>query len=210
MNNINNQNRFELQKLKKKLVDTKKGHKLLKNKNDELIKQFTKMLKDFKEKKQNIESKISMILKSFSFLKQKLSPIQIEEILSLNTPLNITFSKDNFLNISYPIIKLENNDFNYAYMLNNTHILLDDLINSLKDFMKDLIFLIVEENKINIMIKEIQKIKRRVNAIENIIIKEIEENIKYINNKLIETEIANTVRTMKSKEIIMKKLKRSE
>lgn len=206
MSNISNYTRLELQRLKTKLDTSKKGHKLLKEKNDELIRNFLLDIKEYLSLKEEVENSLINFINLSKNLYIEHSDYEIKEKLNndSNNILNVFIDYQKYFNINIPYISGEIK-FNPSYNLNNSSLYFDYCINDLL-ILKDKLFLLATlENKIYLIINEIEKSKRRINALEYVIIKELEEDIKLIKNKISDLERSNTVRIMKSKDFIIKK-----
>lgn len=205
-----NPTRMELQRLREKLVTTTRGHKLLKDKQDELIHQFIPLLNEYKALRSKVEDSLSLLMKSYLKTAVKMRKEDISEQIAANiTTYKLTPNSKRMMGVLIPDLQaemVESNDSNYDLLL--TTAAFDELILNIKGLFSDLIALTSLESAINILISEIEKSKRRVNAIENIIIKEIEEQITMIRNKLTDLERSNTIRMMKSKEIVLEKKKK--
>ncbi len=202
-----NPTRMELLRLREKLATTTRGHKLLKDKQDELIHQFIPLLNDYKALRFKVESSLSLLVKSYLKTAIKMRKDEISEQISDSvTHYKLSAKSQRLMGVLIPNLEaemLESNDNNYDLLLTTTAF--DELILQIKGLFADLIALTSLESSINILIKEIEKSKRRVNAIENIVIKEIEEQITTIRMKLTDLERSNTIRMMKSKEIVIEK-----
>ncbi len=202
-----NPTRMELLRLREKLATTTRGHKLLKDKQDELIHQFIPLLNDYKDLRIKVEASLSLLVNSYLKAAVKMRKEEINEHISQNiTHYKLEAKSERLMGVLVPRLEaemLENNDNNYDLLLTTTAF--DELITQIKEIFSDLITLTSLESSISILIREIEKSKRRVNAIENIVIKEIEEQITMIRMKLTDLERSNTIRMMKSKEIVLEK-----
>ena len=211
MSSTVNPTRMELMKLRKKYDTTKRGHKLLKDKQDELIHQFINLLNDYKELRNKVEHQIISVLNDYKKTSIKMNQEDITNVLSKYQSNNeVIFSNMKMMGISLPKIDIsfQSDDENYDYYNTTSHF--DKLLANSQKLAQPIMELIQTEAQIEILISEIETSKRRVNAIDNIILKEIEEQIYDIKMKLSDMELSNTVRMMKSKEIILNKIKRSD
>ena len=200
-----NPTRMELSKLKIKLVTAKKGHKLLKDKQDELMRIFIEMIKKNKKARQNTEKKVENALKNFLLARAIMSNEAYEEsILVPKINFQIELAKRNVMSVRIPVLSLDENLSNpnlsdiYPYSYGSTSAELDDAVYELNSIMLDLIRLAELEKSCELMADEIEKTRRRVNALEYMTIPQLEETIKFIRMKLDENDRASTIRLMKA------------
>ncbi|HZJ89731.1 MAG TPA: V-type ATP synthase subunit D [Bacilli bacterium] len=201
-----NPTRMELQRLRKQLETTTRGHKLLKDKQDELIHSFIPIINEYKALRIDFEAAIRLVLNYYRLATVTMTKTMVSNEISATKhdfKLNLGYSK--LMGVDLPELKLTEQTLELNYDLVLTNSAFDTLILKLQTLLLDLINLATIETKVNILIKEIEKSKRRVNAIENIVIKEIVEQIKDIRMRLADLELSNTIRMMKSKEIIIEK-----
>ena len=181
-----NATRMELNKLKNRLLTTRKGHKLLKNKVDGLLREFLKISKETLTLKKYIREKIVKAKLNLELSKIKTSEEQVNFALSNKTEnLNIKVLESNILGVSTVSFKAEdekNLNLNYSFFSNSYF--LDESVKQSKEIFLDLIKLAEKEKKVLTLSSEIEKTKRKVNAIENILIPNLEDTIKYITLKL--------------------------
>jgi len=197
---------MELQRLREKLATTTRGHKLLKDKQDELIHEFIPLLPEYRALREKVESALHATLSRYQFACVKMSKEAINDHINDSVTKHELRAKfDRVMGVVIPKLeaKAEVQDINYDLL--TTTSAFDDLIRAIQDLFALLIELANLESTIKILVAEIEKSKRRVNAIENIVIKEIEEQIRIIRMKLTDLERSNTIRMMKSKEIIIEK-----
>lgn len=200
-----NPTRMELSKLKIKLVTAKKGHKLLKDKQDELMRIFIEMIKKNKKARQNTGKKVENALKNFLLARAIMSNEAYEEsILVPKINFQIELAKRNVMSVRIPVLSLDENLSNpnlsdiYPYSYGSTSAELDDAVYELNSIMPDLIRLAELEKSCELMADEIEKTRRRVNALEYMTIPQLEETIKFIRMKLDENDRASTIRLMKA------------
>lgn len=200
-----NPTRMELSKLKIKLVTAKKGHKLLKDKQDELMRIFIEMIKKNKKARQNTEKKVENALKNFLLARAIMSNEAYEEsifIPKMNFKIDLT--KKNVMSVRIPVLTLDEDLSNpnlsdiYPYSYGGTSAELDDAVYELNSIMPELIRLAELEKSCELMADEIEKTRRRVNALEYMTIPQLEETIKFIRMKLDENDRASTIRLMKA------------
>ena len=197
-----NPTRMELTRLKAKLVTAKKGHKLLKDKQDELMRIFIETIKKNKEMRINVEKKLSLSLKNFTMAKSIISESVFEESLAIpKIKYEVDVTKRNVMSVRIPEITLEKigdeNDL-YPYSFAQTSYELDLAIEDMSFVMNDLLQLAQIEKSTQLMADEIEKTRRRVNALEYMTIPQLEETIKFIRMKLDENDRAAIIRLMKA------------
>jgi len=202
-----NPTRIELSRLKKRLSTANRGHKLLKDKQDAMVREFMAIVRKNKALRDTIEEELVRIMKKFASAKLKMSYEGIIEALMVpSKEVDISIGSKTVMNIKLPTISYEDEgkvDLTYGFAFTPSE--LDDTVLSLSKLLPKLVELAHIEKSTNMLAKEIEKTRRRVNAIEYVMVPEIEDNIRYIANKLDENERSNTVRLMKSKEIVMQK-----
>ena len=197
-----NPTRMELTRLKAKLITAKKGHKLLKDKQDELMRIFIETIKKNKEMRMNVEKKLFLSLKNFTMAKSIISESVFEESLAIpKIRYEVDVTKRNVMSVRIPEITLEKigdeNDL-YPYSFAQTSYELDLAIEDMSFVMNDLLQLAQIEKSTQLMADEIEKTRRRVNALEYMTIPQLEETIKFIRMKLDENDRAAIIRLMKA------------
>ena len=203
-----NPTRMELTRLKKKLVTATKGHKLLKDKRDELMRQFLDLVRENMALRQKVEAGILSANKNFVIAKAGMSEqILNTALMSPKQEVYLEASKKNVMSVDIPVFKTRTrtadaNDI-YSYGFAFTSGDLDDAVKSLADILPDMLRLAEVEKSCQLMAAEIEKTRRRVNALENVIIPETQENIKYITMKLDENERSTQIRLMKVKDMML-------
>ena len=203
-----NPTRMELTRQKKKLVTAIKGHKLLKDKRDELVRQFMALIRENMELREKVEAGIKAANTNFVVAKASMS----EEILntSFMAPkqnVYLEVGKKNVMSVDIPVLEYKTrtadaNDI-YAYGFAYTSCDLDDAVKSLADVLPDMLKLAETEKACQLMAAEIEKTRRRVNALEHVIIPQAKANIKYITMKLDENERSTQIRLMKVKDMML-------
>ena len=203
-----NPTRMELTRLKKKLVTATKGHKLLKDKRDELMRQFLDLVRENMALRQKVEAGILTANKNFVIAKAGMSEqILNTALMSPKQEVYLEASKKNVMSVDIPVFKTRTrtadaNDI-YSYGFAFTSGDLDDAVKSLADILPDMLRLAEVEKSCQLMAAEIEKTRRRVNALEHVIIPETQENIKYITMKLDENERSTQIRLMKVKDMML-------
>lgn len=197
-----NPTRMELTKRKKKLAIARKGHKLLKDKRDELMRQFILKVNKTKELRGKVEDGIKAANKLFLLARAEMQGEVLDAALIL--PKQHVFLEvltRNIMSVSVPEYKYTTRTPNptdiYPYGLAFTSGVLDDAIKELQNVFQDMLKLAEYEKACKLMASEIEKTRRRVNALEHIVIPESSDAIKYITMKLDENERSNQVRLMK-------------
>lgn len=203
-----NPTRMELTRLKKKLTTAIRGHKLLKDKRDELMRQFLDLVRENMVLRQKVEAGIKSANKNFVIARASMS----EEILNaaLLAPKQEVFleaGKKNVMSVDVPVFEYktrtadENDIYSYGFAFTSSD--LDGAVKSLADILPDMLKLSEAEKSCQLMAAEIEKTRRRVNALEHVIIPETRKNIKYITMKLDENERSTQIRLMKVKDMML-------
>ncbi|MBQ8572786.1 MAG: V-type ATP synthase subunit D [Ruminococcus sp.] len=204
-----NPTRMELTRLKKKLATATKGHKLLKDKRDELMRQFLDMVKLNKQLREKVEKAITEANKNFVLASASMSAESLSAaMLAPKQEVSLTVSSKNIMSVEVPQYKInyrtpDTNDM-FCYGLAFTSCDLDDAISSLSHILPDMLRLAEVEKSCQLMADEIEKTRRRVNALEHVMIPETKANIKFITMKLDENERATQTRLMKVKDMMLK------
>lgn len=203
-----NPTRMELTKLKKKLATATRGHKLLKDKRDELMRRFLDLVRVNKTLREKVEKGIKAANKNF-VLARSAMPDEVLNV-ALMAPRQEIFletKKRNVMSVEIPEFeyKTKTPDVNdiYPYGFAFTSSDLDDAVKSLQDILPDMLKLAEIEKSCQLMAAEIEKTRRRVNALEHVMIPELKENIKFIVMKLDENERSTQIRLMKVKDMML-------
>ncbi len=193
-----NPTRMELTRLKGRLRTAQRGHKLLKDKRDELMKQFMEVVRENRALRRRVEEQLMRAQSSFTVAAAVMSPEMLEQSLlypKQSVELDMTFQ--NIMSVDVPQYHFRTHSQDpgeiYPYGFANTSGELDDAVSAMSQVFQDMLKL-----------AEIEKTRRRVNALEYVKIPEMQENIKYITMKLDENERANTIRLMKVKELLLR------
>jgi V/A-type H+-transporting ATPase subunit D len=201
---------MELSKLKKRVKVAKRGHKLLKDKQDELIKKFIDLVRENKELRQEVEKELSEAFKNFVMARAVMSGQVLEESLMYPVgKVDIKVAEKNVMSVRIPrieIVEQEDNgerDNKYAYGFAGTSGELDNAIFILAGILPKLLRLAEIEKSCQLMAVEIEKTRRRVNALEYVMIPTMSDKIKYITMKLDENERGNITRLMKVKDMMI-------
>ncbi|KGM94922.1 ATP synthase subunit D [Clostridium novyi A str. 4552] len=205
-----NPTRMELTRLKKRLTTATRGHKLLKDKQDELMRRFIDLVKYNNELRKDVEDKLKNSLKDFVMARALMSSEILEEaIMYPKEKILLDVNTKNIMSVNVPEMKFkrlleDDNGSIYPYGYSNTSAELDDAIETLYGILPKLLELAEVEKSTQLMADEIEKTRRRVNALEYMTIPQLEETIKYIQMKLEENERGALTRLMKVKSMLEK------
>lgn len=200
-----NPTRMELKKLKARLKTAVRGHKLLKDKSDEMIRRFSIIIRENKKLREQAEQELSSVLKEFAKARGLVSREEIERIFSMPTvTLSLGLSTSSVMNVEVPQIEVSANTSDEIYPYSFTAITseADYAVRQISKVIETLVKLASVEKTVQMLAKEIEKNKRRVNALEHVMIPQLEETIKYISAKLDENERGALTRLMKVKSMI--------
>ena len=204
-----NPTRMELTRLKKKLVTATRGHKLLKDKRDELMRRFLELVKENKELRMKVEQKISDANKNFVLASAAMSDEVISAaLLAPKQEVYLDIDEKNVMSVDIPVYDIKtrtpdpNDIYSYGYAFTSSE--LDDAVKSLADILPDMLKLAEIEKSCLMMASEIEKTRRRVNALEHVMIPDTQEKIRYITMKLDENERSTQTRLMKVKDMMLK------
>ena len=203
-----NPTRMELTRLKKKLQTAVKGHKLLKDKRDELMREFLDLVRVNMELRKKVEAGISAANVNFVVARADMS----EEILqsALMVPkqgVELGVGSRNVMSVDVPVFSYKTRTPDegdiYPYGFAFTSAELDGAVKSLSDVFPDMLKLAEVEKSCQLMAAEIEKTRRRVNALEHVIIPDTRAGIRYISMKLDENERSTQIRLMKVKDMML-------
>ena len=200
--------RMVLNHLKGRLKTARRGHKLLKDKRDELMRQFLDVVKENKVLRVRVEEGLTAAFSSLQVASSIMSPEMLEQaLLYPRQSVELDMKVKNVMSVKVPkySFQTKNNDPSeiYPYGFAQTSGELDDALDRMAKVFEDMLKLAEVEKSMQLMAQEIEKTRRRVNALEYVMIPELEENIKYITMKLAENENATKVRLMKVKEMVL-------
>ncbi len=203
-----NPTRMELTNLKKKLAMALRGHKLLKDKRDELMRQFLELVRENKLLRIKVEESIKTANSHMSIARSIMQNEVLDVALMVpKQELALEIEKKNVMSVMVPVyqVKQKTNDKNdiYSYGYAFTSCDLDAAIKSLSDALPQMLRLAEVEKSCQLMAAEIEKTRRRVNALEHVMIPQYQETIKYITMKLDENERSTTTRLMKVKDMML-------
>ena len=204
-----NPTRMELTRLKGRLKTAQRGHKLLKDKRDELMKQFMDVIRENRSLRRRVEEGLMRAHGSFTVAAALMSPEMLEQSLlypKQSVELDMTFQ--NIMSVDVPKYEFRTSSQDpgeiYPYGFAQTSGELDDAVDAMSQVFQDMLKLAEIEKTSQLLAEEVEKTRRRVNALEYVKIPEMQENIKYITMKLDENERANTIRLMKVKDMLLK------
>lgn len=204
-----NPTRMELTRLKKKLVTATRGHKLLKDKRDELMRQFLDKVRENKRLRERVENGIQAANKNFLLARAGMQDEVLNTaLLAPKQKVTLESETENVMSVDIPKFTFktrtpdENDIYSYGFAFTSSD--LDGAVKSLSDTFPDMLKLAECEKACQLMAAEIEKTRRRVNALEHVMIPELQENIKYITMKLDENERSTQIRLMKVKDMMLK------
>lgn len=204
-----NPTRMELSNLKRKLATATRGHKLLKDKRDELMRQFLDKVRENKALREEVETALVSANQNFMLARAGMPDEMLNTaLLAPKQELTISAGTQNVMSVEIPDFDFktrtpDRNDM-YSYGFAFTTGDLDDAILSLSEVFPKMLKLAEVEKSCQLMAAEIEKTRRRVNALEHVMIPELQTNIKYITMKLDENERSTQIRLMKVKDMMLK------
>ncbi len=194
---------MELKKLKARLSTAQRGHKLLKDKSDEMVRRFTVLLREDKRLRDEAEGALSAAMKQFA-LAGALTPSYVQEtaLAMPSVAVEAELGTESIMGVEVPAIRLsapEKSDAVLPYAFSEMTSEADESVREIAALLPTLMRLAEVEKAVRLLAVEIERNKRRVNALEYVMIPQLEETIKYIRDKLDENERAALVRLMKVK-----------
>lgn len=201
-----NPTRMELKKLKARLKTAQRGHKLLKGKTDEMVRRFSVLAREIKKLRAETEGDVVRVLKQFSLARGLMPKKDIELLFSMpSVSVGPECGLGNFMNLEVPKIVLEerkdaSSPLPYSYVDVTSEA--DYAVELAGEVLDKLVRLAEQEKILRMLAVEIERSKRRVNALEYVLIPDLEETIRYISMKLEENERAGLTRLMKVKDMI--------
>lgn len=205
-----NPTRMELSRLKKRLFTAMRGHKLLKDKRDELMRIFLSTVRETKELRKSVEERIKTANAHFSVA----SAVMLDEVVNsaLLLPkqeVTLNVKSKNIMSVDVPVYEIKTRTTDpydiYSYGFAQTYSDLDDAVFKLGEVLPDLLKLAEYEKSVKLMAAEIEKTRRRVNALEHVMIPDLRDTIKMITMKLDESERSSQTRLMKVKDMMIQK-----
>ena len=203
-----NPTRMELSRQKKKLVTATRGHKLLKDKRDELMRQFLELVRENKALREKVEAGIAEANRNFVLAKAGVSDATLNAaLLAPKQEVYLEAGTRNVMSVNIPVFEAktrtpdEGDIYPYGYAFTSSD--LDGAVKSLSDLLPDLLRLAEIEKSCQLMAIEIEKTRRRVNALEHVMIPDAQQKIKFITMKLDEAERSTQIRLMKIKDMML-------
>ncbi|EHJ57658.1 V-type ATP synthase subunit D [Streptococcus urinalis FB127-CNA-2] len=197
--------RMELSNLKTRLKTATRGHKLLKDKRDELMRHFVDLIKENNDLRQEVERDLASNMQDFVLAKSQENDLMVEELFAVPfQEVDLFIETENIMSVNVPKFHVNTNqhddnkgEFSYSFLSSNSE--MDETISKIESLQSKMLRLAEVEKTCQLMADEIEKTRRRVNGLEYAIIPQLEETIHYIELKLEEAERANLVRIMKVK-----------
>jgi len=201
--------RMELTRLKGKLKTARRGHKLLKDKRDELMKEFLETVREVRALRAEVEEELMRVHRSFTVASAIMSSEAMEQSLILpKQSVELTMTMQNIMSVNVPVYayqtKTQSASDIYPYGFAATSGELDTAVSALGGVFEKMLKLAQIEKSAQLMAEEIEKTRRRVNALEYVVIPTTESNIRYITMKLDENDRSTTTRLMKVKDMLLK------
>lgn len=202
--------RMVLNQQKSKLRTASRGHKLLKDKRDELMRQFMEVVRRNRELRAKVEQGLTDAFAALTVASAVMSPEMLEQaILYPRQSVELDVKFKNVMSVNVPVYDFKTKTAEagdiFPYGFAQTSGELDDAIEALSGVFEDMLELAQVEKQMQLMSQEIERTRRRVNALEYVMIPECQENIKYISMKLEENDRSSKVRLMKVKDMVLEK-----
>ena len=207
-NTVVNPTRMELTRLKGKLKTAQRGHKLLKDKRDELMKQFLDTVRELRALRSQVEQDLLRVHGSFTVASALMSAQAMEQALMYpKQSVELTMTFQNIMSVNVPVYhyqtRTEDTGDIFPYGFAATSGELDGAVAALGEVFQNMLKLAQTEKAAQLMAEEIEKTRRRVNALEYVVIPNTQENIRYITMKLDENDRSTTTRLMKVKDMLL-------
>ena len=203
-----NPTRMELTRLKGRLRTASRGHKLLKDKRDELMKQFMDVVRQNREIRRRVEEGLMKVHGSFTVASAIMSPEMLEQsLLYPKQSVELEVGSRNMMSVNVPTYTFHTRNEDpadiFPYGFAQTSGELDAALEALSNVFRDMLELAEVEKTMQLLAQDIEKTRRRVNALEYVMIPDLQKNIRYISMKLDENERGNITRLMKVKDMIL-------
>lgn len=195
-----NPNRMELLRLRKRLNLAERGHKLLKDKLEEIMRRFLEIMREINRLQEGVDEKLNKIFLSFALVRGRNSRPDLDDLIP-EGELILSTEKEKIFNVSVPRFRLEKLE-TARYDLLNTEAELDIGIKKMQELLEDLMEIARLWKAMESLSREIEITRRRVNALEHILIPNIKETIRYISGRLEEMERSFQIQLMRVKEIV--------
>lgn len=207
-----NPTRMELTRLKKKLKTAVRGHKLLKDKRDELMRQYLDLVRENMALCLKVEEGIKNANRNFVIAKAGMSEQTLHTaLMAPKQEVYLECGRKNVMSVDIPVFQYKtrtadaNDIYSYGFAFTSND--LDDAVKSLADILPEMLKLSETEKACQLMAAEIEKTRRRVNALEHVVIPQTEQNIRYITMKLDENERSTQIRLMKVKDMMLEEVR---
>ena len=207
-----NPTRMELTRLKKKLKTAVRGHKLLKDKRDELMRQYLDLVRENMALRLKGEEGIKNANRNFVIAKAGMSEQTLHTaLMAPKQEVYLECGRKNVMSVDIPVFQYKtrtadaNDIYSYGFAFTSND--LDDAVKSLADILPEMLKLSETEKACQLMAAEIEKTRRRVNALEHVVIPQTEQNIRYITMKLDENERSTQIRLMKVKDMMLEEVR---
>ena len=205
-----NPTRMQMTKLKKQLQIARRGHKMLKDKRDELMRQFIELVRETRKLREKVEEQLENCNNHFINASAVMNKKALESsLMSSKHQTGVEVDGKNIMSVDVPLFsQVHGRDdggeiFPYGFAF--TSFELDDAVTALNSVLPDLIKLAQMEKSCELMAAEIERTRRRVNSLEHVMIPRYEETIKYIAMKLEENDRSSRTRLMKVKDMLLEK-----
>jgi len=198
-----NPNRMELLKLKKRLALAKRGHKLLKDKQEELMKRFFSIVKAARERRRRIEEELNKVYRTalLGWMKMPKHIRDSEPYLFEGSPV-LNCKEITEMNIKIPEFKIDTASRKMPFPKIQVSGEFYKAVSMMRGLFPRLVEMAQEEKKLFRMAEELERTRRRVNALEYILIPNLNDTIRFISDKLSEDERGEITRLMKIKEML--------
>lgn len=198
-----NPNRMELLRLRKRLLLAQRGHKLLQDKLEEMMRRFIILLKDIDLAKEDFQNRTKRMLQDLLYCRITSSKLDFEDALSkIDSKVTIDIKTERIMNVKVPAFDIRELNIIKHYDFFKTSAQLDLVVAASQDYIRSLLKLAQLLKTLDILSYEIERTRRRVNALEYMLIPSIQDTARYITQKLNEFERGNLVRLMRVKEIV--------
>jgi len=199
---------MELTRLKGRLKTAVRGHKLLKDKRDELMKQFLEIVRRNRELRAKVEKGLEEANAAFTVAAALMSPEMLEQaLLYPKQSVELEMKFKNIMSVNVPVYQFRTRNEDpteiYPYGFAQTSGELDTALEALANVFQDMLELAQVEKTMQLLAEDIEKTRRRVNALEYVMIPDFQQKIRYISMKLDENERGNITRLMKVKEMVL-------
>ncbi|MDR3051687.1 MAG: V-type ATP synthase subunit D [Oscillospiraceae bacterium] len=201
-----NPTRMELTRLKKRLMTARRGHKLLKDKRDEMVRRFITLIQENRRLRTDVERELTAAFSQFALARAVMEPEALEEaVLYPARSVALRLGTRNIMSVQVPVIQVDPDSLKETilpYGLASTSAQLDGAIATMTELLPKLVQLAEIEKTCNLLADEIEKTRRRVNALEYVMIPDLEQTIRGITMKLEENERGALTRLMKVKDML--------